>query len=129
MIQLYTQEWESGPTLHFYKIEDNEILASGKLYHNYEEEEIQIIISSIFSYIKNKGYGTEIIENIVACYQRNYLSIDKKTNLYLKVRKDSWMINWYEKFGFEFHSEAGKISEIDFIWMKLNETFKQHKNK
>lgn len=118
MIQLYCQEWEAGPILDFYKIEDNQILASATIRVNQEEEETQLIVSGVFSYVKNQGHGTEIMNEVIACYLRNHLSIEKDSNLYLQVRKRTWMIDWYKKLGFKYHSDSEPINGYEFIWMK-----------
>ncbi len=65
---------------------------------------------SVHPEFRNNGLGDFIQETRIGMFKDSEVE-----EVYLWVKKDSWMREWYERKGFIYHSDHQKIT--DSVWM------------
>lgn len=87
--------------IHYYEMENGDI-SSCKLVGLYIQPEY-----------RGKGLAHQLMKDI--------LDVCNGKDIFLEVKKDSWVVNFYRKYGFKWNARK----DDDFRWMKRKKNSKQ----
>lgn len=73
----------------------------GRLYVDYRDDEIRIVDIALLSQHRNRGIGTELMQDLMARASRGGKCIG------IHVEKNNPALNWYRELGFEEQSDQG----------------------
>jgi ribosomal protein S18 acetylase RimI-like enzyme len=83
--------------------------SSGSIYRYLDDREVFYIANvAVEEFYRGQGLGNELLTML----EQIAVILEAKV-VYLKVKRDMWMYNWYSKYGYK----DDKIEE-DFIWLK-----------
>jgi ribosomal protein S18 acetylase RimI-like enzyme len=120
-VQQLIKKWDIHTDYSYYLIKDEKIV--GHFDFEVCDEYISLVNLYVDEYYQKQGFGTEMLKYAINRFLSNYPEISEEISKFncinIKVRKDSWMVKWYEKHGFKYHSEAQNIGQFEFIWMVL----------